>query len=80
MNCSPSLFLTIIVFNSGFKPSEYVSSTFAGKGMNHWVNRKQYTLFIFYKHTLFWAEHGKEIEITTNKLTMMYLKYEQFAA
>ena len=25
------------------------------------------------------AEPGKEIEITTNKLTMMCLKYEQFS-
>ena len=36
------------------------------------------TLFISYKHTLFWAKPSKEIEITTNELTMMCLKYGQF--
>ena len=38
------------------------------------------TPFIFCKHTLFWAKPLKEIEITTNKLTTMCLKYGQFAA
>ena len=36
--------------------------------------------FFFYKHTLLWAEPGKEIEITTNKLTKMCLKYGRFSA
>ena len=35
---------------------------------------------VFYKHTLFWAEPGKEIKITTNKLTKMCLKFGQFSA
>ena len=30
-------------------------------------------------HTLFWPEPGKEIEIITNELTMMYLKYRRFS-
>ena len=34
----------------------------------------------YYEHTLFWAEPGKEIEITTNKLTTMCLKYGRFSA
>ena len=33
------------------------------------------TLIFFYKHGLFWAEPGKEIEIATSKLTTMCLKY-----
>ena len=31
----------------------------------------------FYKLTLFWVEPRKEIEITTNKLIEMCLKYER---
>ena len=36
------------------------------------------TLFIFFKQPLFWLKPLKEIEITTNKLTTMCLKYGQF--
>ena len=32
----------------------------------------------FFKQTLFWAKPGKEIEITTNQLTMC-LKYGRFS-
>ena len=35
------------------------------------------TLIFFYKHGLFLTEPGKEIEITTSKLTTMCLKYGQ---
>ena len=40
------------------------------------MKRKKH--IFFYKHTLLWAEPGKEIEITTYKLTMMCLKYGRF--
>ena len=36
------------------------------------------TLIFFYKHGLFLAEPGKEIEIATSKLTTMCLKYWWF--
>ena len=44
------------------------------------VRNKARNTHVFYKHTLFWAQPGKEIEITTNKLTTMCLEYEQFEA
>ena len=36
------------------------------------------TPYFFYKQPLFLAEPGKEIEITTSKLTTMCLKNQQF--
>ena len=36
------------------------------------------THFILYKQPHFLAEPGKEIEVTTSKLTTMCLKYRQF--
>ena len=36
------------------------------------------TPYLFYKQPLFLAEPGKEIEITTSKLTTMCLKNQQF--
>ena len=44
------------------------------------ASEKPPTLFIFYKQPLFWLKPLKEIEITTNKLTTMCLKYGQFEA
>ena len=35
----------------------------------HWLVH----LLIFYKHGLFWADHGKEVEITIIELTVMCL-------
>ena len=34
-----------------------------------------HTLFLFYKHTIFWAKPLKEIKITTNKLTTIQAIY-----
>ena len=42
--------------------------------------RSERIVELFYKHTLLWAEPGKEREITTNKWTKMCLKYGRISA